>query len=452
VFALVLGCATGPIARSGLQRQLDEAPAGGTVRLGAGEWRGDLHIRKALTLRGDPVAATILSGNLVIEARGVTLEKLRVVGAPAALSLTKGGSATLRSVDVESQGIGLDLAEGSTAIVEDSSFRCAANERPGTAVRVRGLLNLARTEVGGKCRRGVDVDRGVAELHRLTVHGPEEAGVHGIDCQLRLSDLAVDTVGEKGAGLFAARGRIDATNLHMQGGEEGVLLRDSQARLEGLRAEGNRMAALALIGGAATLTEGRLTGPFHEGALSALDGSVLTAAKVRIEAAGVAGLFAVGARVDVSSMEVEGPRTDGDGDYGHGFVLTRSRGTLRDIRVTDAEGAAVYVTNETSAVDVDGCQARSLGAGVVSTMHAHVRTRNLEVADGLVGLLAMRGGEIDTGDGTLRAATGVATCAGSVVKETGRLILKSTRPRVSCGEADGGVPWHRVFEDLHRGP
>ena len=107
-----------------LQEAVDAAVAGEVIELGRGTYRGDVTLRKSVTLRGrDAASKTILEG-----------QSVRFDGSPTALPLRL-EDLTIRGGDTDSQGVPV-LIDGVDLVVERCIFHDNKTEDRGGAVRV----------------------------------------------------------------------------------------------------------------------------------------------------------------------------------------------------------------------------------------------------------------------------------------------------------------------------
>jgi len=450
--AVTLTACSGIQASTSLQARIDAAGLGGDVDLPAGIWIGEVTIRKPVTLHGAGREVTILSGRrpLSIGVRGVRVEGLTVRGAETAISVEPDASLVLRHARLESAGTGIAIAARASAVIEDTTAVCSAESKGAAAVRVEGQLQATGLDVSGPWRRGIDATSATVTLSGVTMRDAEAASIHAVDSTLHLSDVDLSTTHAGAAGVFAARCHLTGEKLKLSGGEEGFLLRDGDTRIDGLTATRISSSAFAAVGGTESVQHADLTGPFSEAAISALNGSSVSVSDVDVHAGGAVGLLAVNARVEASSMRVDGARCDRDGDFGHGFALEKSTGTFRDIQVTHAEGAAIYASDERSRGQVDGCVASEVAVGAMAVLEANLSLSRCDLKSTSIGALATGHARIVLSGGELHAPVGVMACVGSTIETGGGIVLTAPVPRQSCRDESLEKTWRRGSGAPHK--
>lgn len=126
---------------SPLQARVDAAPAGATIDIAAGEYRGDLLLDKPLTLRGHGRPRLVGSGTgtvVRVRAAGVTLEGLEVdgrgggdLGRDASGIHVAARNVTIRDVVVRDALFGIYLREADGATVASSTIHGIVGRSPG---------------------------------------------------------------------------------------------------------------------------------------------------------------------------------------------------------------------------------------------------------------------------------------------------------------------------------
>jgi hypothetical protein len=429
-----------------LQARIDSSATGAAINLPPGTLSGDFVVSRPVTLRGAGRDATVLSGHrtLIIRARGVVIESLAVLGTDGAVRLEAGAEATFRHSRIEGPGISIAAASGSSLTTEDISVSCPPAGFAGIRVEA-GKLVARDLTVRGPCRRNIDVNESDAEFRNVVVSGGDEAGLHDVGGTVVIRGLKVSDVGSGAAGLFAAKSHLDAQDVDVSGGEEGVLLRGGESHFENVVISASSGVGFASVTGASTLTHARLIGPFREAALSSLSGDSLTASDIGVEDAGVAGLLAVKSQVNVTSMRVHGIRTDRDGDFGHGFVFQRARGSLRSVSVARAAGAAIYASGMGANAQVDGCEADEVAAGATAVMDARVTIRRLQLSNAAVGVMASGDSLVQIADSSIHALVGMLACDGSHVDEMEGVKTSGGVKRRACSDEAVGSAWQDVL-------
>jgi len=129
---------------SPLQARVDQAPAGATVVVPAGTYRGDLFLDRAITLRAQGDVTLIGSGHgsvVRVRAAGVTIEGFAIdgqrggdLGRDSSGIHVTGADATIRRCRIRNALFGIYLRESSGTVVED--------------VEVVGIMGLAPGEKG----------------------------------------------------------------------------------------------------------------------------------------------------------------------------------------------------------------------------------------------------------------------------------------------------------------
>jgi hypothetical protein len=386
----------------------------------------------------------------------VIFENLTIRGSEAALRIEGGGEAVLRHVRLASPGTAFAQAPGSTARGEDLEVLCGEHAVGAAAAKVAGgLLSGLRIDgahfkatdltVLGPCRRSVELTRSDVELSRVTVTGAREAGIHMIDSMVHLQTASVAQIGGGAAGLFEASSKLDGHDIRISGGEEGILLRSGESNLDGVEISGSGATGYASVKGSHVLAHAHLVGPFREAALSALNGTVVKATAVDVTKTGAAGLLAIRSTVDIDGMQVDAAHTDSDGDFGHAFLLQRSRGKLKSVRATHADGAAIYASGIEADVTVDGCEADQVATGVTVVLNAHLDVRGLHVSNAPLGIMANGEGSVAIRDSSLHALVGVIACQGSTVAEELGVEIKADARRRTCTDDALDVAWRAVL-------
>jgi hypothetical protein len=444
--ALLVAACTTLTAPLNLKARVDAAAAGGAIDLAEGSWTGDIVITRPVTIRGAGRERTIITGqrSVVVRSAGVVLENLTIRGTESALRV-ESGDVVLRRVRVASPGTALGLAAGSVGRAEDVEVVCGGQAPSG--VRVDGArFTAADLSVTGPCRRSVELSKAEADLSRVAVVGSREAGIHGIDSNLRLQTAAVTQLQTGAAGLFEAGSHVEVHDLKTSGGEDGVLLRHGETSIDGLDTSGGGVAGYAAVKGTHVLTHARFNGPFREAAMSVLNGAFVKASGVDVVHAGGAGLMAVRARVEIDGMRVDGARTDSDGDFGHAFLLQRSQATLRKVRASHADGAAIYASGMEADVSVDGCEADQVATGATVVLNAHADVRGLHVTNAPLGIMANGEASMAIRDSSLHALVGIMACQGSTVAEELGVEIKADARRRICSDDALDVAWRSVFK------
>jgi|CXWL01.1.fsa_nt_gi nitrous oxidase accessory protein len=126
---------------SPLQARVDAAPAGATIDVAAGEYRGDLLLDKPLTLRGHGRPRLVGSGTgtvVRVRAAGVTLEGLEIdgrgggdLGRDASGIHVAAMNVTVRDVIIRDALFGIYLREADGATVESSVIHGIVGRSPG---------------------------------------------------------------------------------------------------------------------------------------------------------------------------------------------------------------------------------------------------------------------------------------------------------------------------------
>jgi nitrous oxidase accessory protein len=139
---------------SPLQQRIDSAPAGATVEVAAGEYRGDLVVDKPLRLVGIGHPRLVGSGHgsvVRVRADDVTVEGIAIDGRRGGdLSLDSAGvhtsarNTTLRDLEIREAVFGVYLREASGAIVERCRIRGIPGKDPGEKGSGIHAYNLER--------------------------------------------------------------------------------------------------------------------------------------------------------------------------------------------------------------------------------------------------------------------------------------------------------------------
>ncbi len=183
-----------------IQRQIDAAAVGSTVKLPAGRLLGRLIINKPLTLEGAGAGRTIVDA----ERRGSVLAIDAPKGAVRISNLTLTGGLALL-------GGAVSVDNGALATLVDCELIDNEASRLGGAVHVdRGSIRLERTKVlRNKAQRGGSI----------FVAGDAKAEV--------INSVVAESTAQRGGGIFvadAAELRIEGSTLERNGAAQGAHL------------------------------------------------------------------------------------------------------------------------------------------------------------------------------------------------------------------------------------
>jgi hypothetical protein len=290
---------------------------------------------------------------------------------------------------------GADLGAAVRAARAGDVVRLAPGEYAASLGRLHVPLRIAGAGAGvtvviaPEGEDGLVVEGGEVQLAGLTLvaQGPRAAlKVLGGRVRARGVGLAGGAVG-----AFVDGGRLDGEDLDLSG-RYGLLLRSGEASLDGARARGAH-AALAQLGGRATLRHVTVTGPATEAGITISGGTALVDDAL-IRAPGPSGLSVHGAaKVEARAIVVSGA-TETDGILGdcvqvrrgtlalEASALTRcggaaleSLGGTVDVRGVDAVGgeAGCLVFLEKASARLDGNRCFRRGPAVVAASGAQVR-------------------------------------------------------------------------------
>jgi hypothetical protein len=248
------------------------------------------------------------------------------------------------------------------------------------------------------------------------------------------------------AAFFEASSHVEVHDLKTFGGEDGVLLRSGDTNIDGLEVSGSGVSGYAAVKGTHVLTRAHFNGPFREAAMSVLNSASVKAKAIDVTHAGSAGLLAIHGHVDIDGMHVDGARADHDGDFGHSFMLQRSKGTLRALRATHADGAAIYASGIEAEATIDGCDADEVATGATVVLNAHLDIKGLHVSNAPLGIMANGEGSVAIRDSSIHAFVGVLACQGSTVAEELGVEIKADSRRRTCTDDALDLAWRSVLK------
>ena len=144
-------------AEASLQKAIDEAPTGATLRLESGEHQGGVVVDKSLTLRADDGATLVAPPDeevaLAIRADDVHLESLEVRGAVTGISIREAEGVELQDVVVSGAELhGIEVVDASALI--EGAHVSAMRSRYSQSIEVRYADNHPETVVRGTTIEG----------------------------------------------------------------------------------------------------------------------------------------------------------------------------------------------------------------------------------------------------------------------------------------------------------
>lgn len=291
--------------------------------------------------------------------------------------------------------------------------------RAGPGVRIQGRVQFDQVEVRVEGRIGVAVERGALSWRGGALRGGASAGTGlalSSGARARLSGVSVQ--GPFRIGVTADHGRLELSQVTLQGCAIGVRLRGDRARLSQVRIE--RGAEVGVFVGEGALDAERLSVSGHEYGLLAGKGARLTLRRLTLEGNRRAGLAAQNATVSLAGSVISK-----SGAFG-GVQLTGSNGYLERVRVLESQGEGVVViggeaTLRQVTVDRVADPTGAEGEGIlVRRGRARLEEVSVSNVSGL-GLYAAEGGVVDFGRLSLSACA-----AGALVAEGGAAVRGDT--------------------------
>lgn len=425
------------VSAATIQAALDGLAEGATYTLPAGRIEGRLFVRRAITLRGDgtTVEATGAAVTLDVPDNGserlAVLEGVSLVG-DVGVRVVR-GAVRVEKVRVQARTTGIAVEAAGNVRLAKSSVRCRAG---ATGVVTAGRLEVAQLRVEGPCVRGLDVSATTLRIVDGRIEGAIGSGIRVVDGRLEADGIEVVLGPGEGIAVFAARSAVGLRRGRFTGGHHGFLARAAEAEVHDVTVERAVVSGLAIVGGALTVRNATLTGPFTHAAITGTDATGVDVEDLTGVAIGRGGVMVIRAPLRVERARLGGGRRDGDGDFGHGVFVVESHARLGRLSVRDVDGAAVYVSGGSGRVD--GLAAERVLVALAATLGARVRADDVTLAAGTgAGLVAAQGAVIEASSVSGRARVGRVVCGASAIAAVGSVSIDARVAERRCG--DGAV-------------
>jgi hypothetical protein len=231
------------------------------------------------------------------------------------------------------------------------------------------------------------VATGPLALSGLTlVTGPARSALKVAGGAVTLEDVAL--VGGA-SGAFVDGGSLRGRGAWLEG-RYGLLLRDGEVDLAGVTARGGN-AGVAQLGGRLTLTNGEVTGPSSEAAIS-LGGGTANLSRLVVRDGGPSGVAVSGGELRGRDLAITGARESG-GIGGDCLLVLRGRVTLGTSELSGCGGAAVEAArSEVRLVAVDA--SGGAAGGLIFTGGTRAELEGTLVTGHGPGLVATQGSTV----------------------------------------------------------
>jgi hypothetical protein len=370
-----------------------QLPPGAVLHVRSGLYAGPVTFR-GVTVVGEGMVVLFSqdAAATVVEASDATLSGLQVQGGRVGLSVEGQVSAT---------GVGFSGQRGEAIHVSPgASFALSGATLDGTIPNTRGLvsegasLQLTRLTLTGGFTRGVSAQGGALRAEGLSSTGPATA-LHLSDVEATVTDVLAR--GGRGPALFTTKGHLTLRHAQVEGHEYGLLSREARLDVEDLTVTRPLLGAVAVNGCHAVGTRWRLTQTLGPAALQA-EQSELSLGELLVRDASSLGLLVRGGRFEVTTLEVDGVRSNPDGSEGDGLLLRDTQATLGRVQVRRVDGVGLWASAGARVKAVALSVERASGGSVVVEREARLDAETVQ-AQALRGpaVTVAEGGQLEVG-------------------------------------------------------
>lgn len=378
-----------------------EAGAGRALhlRLLAGDYRGAWELPPGTVIEGAPgtapeglpgtapegrPAARLLAredatGPLLRTGGALTIKGLTLVGGSPTLSGS--GPWKLEEVRVESGGC-LTLQEGR---LDAEKVTFVATRDGGTCLDFGGEAGgeLAGIVFEGPWRVGLALSGSAKVRARLV-------DARGATWPIRqrggaLSLELVEIAGDGEVGVYVAGGLLTTQHVRVDGYDYGVMAgREAMLWGNGLRLTRAKRAGLAMVGAKVELSDVEVSRIHGESAFGGIQliGGVAELREVRIHDVSAAGLSQRDGELTLESLSIEGVRASADGTEGAGLSVRLGKATLRKTAtISKVGGPGVLIAEAGTLVAPELSIDEAGGPGVVVETGAKLEVQALEVEE-----------------------------------------------------------------------
>lgn len=362
-------------------RRLPKRLEGSSVwHLKSGVYAGPVVMGEGVELRGEGLAVISIEGEgVVLRVEGTgRLSQLSIQGGSVGLSV----SAKLSAQDVHVSGQKTQAVVVEGAELDAVGLKLVATIPGGTGLAMNGTstVTLARVELEGGFRRGIDNQGGTLTVSGLVSRGGGY-GVRAVGGLTKVTNASFS--GGKNSAVFASQGVLEVTQLKVSGHDNAVELGSkAKATITELNAGGLASSGVSSNDADLTLRRATITGSGPGGAVF-IAGGTAHIVGLHVHDVSAIGVLARKATLRLESAIFERIRSEPNGDgtssLGDALQLRASTVSFTDVKVSDVAGSALYASATAKVMGQTITCERAAGGAVVSERGAEVNVDRLVV-------------------------------------------------------------------------